>query len=157
MAYSLQIGSTGLDVYKLQYYINQILGQPNLKPMKEDGIYGQETSLAVAIFQYVYGLPVDGVVGTATWNRIIEEFKKITNPSTESGTSRILSVGSRGLGVEKVQTYLNELISPIPRLMVDGVYGNATRQAVASFQARNNLKADGIVGSITWNQIIRQL
>ena len=43
MAYTLQLGSNGIDVKKMQYYINQILAAPNLTPMEEDGIYGQKT------------------------------------------------------------------------------------------------------------------
>ena len=67
MAYTLQLGSNGIDVKKMQYYINQILAAPNLTPMEEDGIYGQKTEFAVAVFQYVYHLNVDGILGqTAT-------------------------------------------------------------------------------------------
>ena len=75
MAYTLQLGSNGIDVKKMQYYINQILAAPNLTPMEEDGIYGQKTEFAVAVFQYVYHLNVDGILGQTTWDKIIQEFK----------------------------------------------------------------------------------
>ena len=156
MAYTLTLGSNGLDVQKAQYYINQIIGQPNLQALVEDGVYGQKTEFGVAVFQYVYGLPVDGVLGNTTWNRMVQEFKSISKPGPEKATMRRnLSVGSSGLGVQKIQEYLNRLISPNPPLATDGRFGSGTRQAVMTFQATHGLKVDGIVGSDTWNRIIQ--
>ncbi len=156
MAYTLQLGSSGLDVQKAQYYINQILAQPNLPPLTEDGVYGQKTEFGVAVFQYVYGLPSDGVIGNTTWNQLIQQFKTISNPGPEKPTTtRSLSVGSSGLGVQKIQEYLNRLINPRPPLATDGKFGSNTRQAVMTFQAMQGLKADGVVGNDTWNRIIQ--
>ena len=104
MAYTLQLGSNGIDVKKMQYYINQILAAPNLTPMEEDGIYGQKTEFAVAVFQYVYHLNVDGIIGQATWDKIIQEFKNLPSPAMERNKStRTLRVGNIGLGVQKFQ------------------------------------------------------
>ena len=90
MAYTLQLGSNGIDVKKMQYYINQILAAPNLTPMEEDGIYGQKTEFAVAVFQYVYHLNVDGIIGQATWDKIIQEFKNLPSPAMERNKSCLL-------------------------------------------------------------------
>ena len=120
MAYALRVGSSGIDVKKMQYYLNQILGAPNLKPLVEDGVYGQATEFAVAVFQYLHQLSVDGVLGSNTWNRIVTEFKNLSAPAPETNkTSRTLSVGSVGLGVQKFQEYLNQIIAPIPLLSTD--------------------------------------
>lgn len=40
---------------------------------------------------------------------------------------------------------------------LDGVYGNNTRNAVASFQSRNGLSADGILGPLTWSRLMAQV
>lgn len=158
MAYTIRNGNSGIDVKKLQYYLNQILKQPNLKLMSEDGVYGKNTEFAVALFQYVYQLPVDGVVGTTTWNNIIEVFKGMSNVSKETNkSSRTLKVGNSGLAVQKFQGYLNYLVKVNPPLTTDGNFGQKTKQAVQKFQAMNNLSADGIIGNDTWDQIIKKL
>lgn len=40
-----------------------------------DGKFGAKTELAVSSFQHDQGLPVDGVVGKATWDKLIEQGK----------------------------------------------------------------------------------
>ena len=158
MAYALRVGSSGIDVKKMQYYLNQILGAPNLKPLVEDGVYGQATEFAVAVFQYLHQLSVDGVLGSNTWNRIVTEFKNLSVPAPETNkTSRTLGVGSVGLGVQKFQEYLNQIIAPIPLLNTDGNFGQNTRRAVQTFQALNGLNADGVIGTNTWDRVIQQL
>lgn len=158
MAYTLQLGSNGIDVNKMQYYINQILAAPNLTPMEEDGIYGQKTEFAVAVFQYVYHLNVDGILGQTTWDKIIQEFKNLPSPAVERNKStRTLRVGNVGLGVQKFQQYLNELIAPNPRLVVDGNFGQNTKRAVETFQALNGLTVDGVIGNNTWDRVINRL
>lgn len=42
----------------------------------------------------------------------------------------------------------------IPTLVADGIYGNATANAVRTFQRLFGLTVDGIIGRITWNRIV---
>ena len=46
-----------------------------------------------------------------------------------------------------IQTRLNETGA---QLVVDGIYGNATRNAIAAFQGKNGLVVDGTMGPKTW-------
>jgi peptidoglycan hydrolase-like protein with peptidoglycan-binding domain len=62
----LRIGSEGEAVSELQavlkllgYYTDTV-----------DGIYLESTAVAVSRFQQAAGLPVDGIAGSATWNRL---------------------------------------------------------------------------------------
>lgn len=55
----------------------------------------------------------------------------------------ILKLGSEGENVKKLQIKLS--VDPI------GKFGPKTDAAVKAFQSSNGLKADGIVGPITWN------
>lgn len=48
-----------------------------------------------------------------------------------------------------LQGALNTLLSPSPNLVVDGLYGPLTRDAVSKLQAKLGLKVDGLAGQIT--------
>jgi hypothetical protein len=67
-----------------------------------------------------------------------------------------LSVGSSGEAVRTIQTQLNSIASTysaIPKLKVDGVYGEATRTSVEKFQSIFNLPVTGVVDFATWYDI----
>ncbi len=68
-----------------------------------------------------------------------------------------LRVGSRGLDVQTIQTYLNRIRRNYPAIpaITDeaGVFGSSTNAAVTKFQSVFNLTADGIVGKSTWYKI----
>ena len=53
--------------------------------------------------------------------------------------------GSRGSHVQHVQRRLG--------ILADGIFGPATDAAVRDFQAANELRADGIVGPLTWGAL----
>lgn len=62
-----------------------------------------------------------------------------------------LRLGSRGTAVHDLQEALSWLgYHPGAH---DGQFGNATLQAVRSFQSARGLPADGVVGDITWRNI----
>lgn len=60
-----------------------------------------------------------------------------------------LRLGSRGPSVSALQSRLNAVLTPSPRLVADGFFGPNTAQAVKLFQQRNGLTADGVVGPKT--------
>lgn len=68
-----------------------------------------------------------------------------------------LRVGSTGLDVQTIQTYLGRIRRNYPAIpaITDeaGVFGDSTRAAVTKFQNIFNLSADGIVGKATWYKI----
>lgn len=63
--------------------------------------------------------------------------------------TELLRQGSVGPDVKKVQAELNRQLTPRPNLAVDGIFGSATRAAVAAFQRKAGLSPDGIVGPLT--------
>ena len=67
-----------------------------------------------------------------------------------------LSIGSRGSEVMKIQEQLNRISDNyplIPKVVPDGIFGEATQNAVRTFQRIFGLTPDGIVGSRTWYKI----
>src|SRR5690606_12765881 len=63
----------------------------------------------------------------------------------------LLKINSRGDAVELLQELLNEYGL---ELVVNGIFDEATEQAVRSFQNDHDLVADGIVYTKTWTKLI---
>lgn len=104
-----------------------------------DGVYGAKTREAVKAFQRKNGLTADGVVGPAT-------AKAMGISSTSTTTTSTSTKGD----VVSVKTYQQKLKSwGYYTGAVDGVKGAKTVSAVKSFQRKNGLTADGIVGNAT--------
>lgn len=100
------------------------------------GRFGPATEKAVRHFQRVRGLRPDGVVGPATWARLVITVRK----------------GSRGDAVRALQHSLRFAYGY--RIKIDGFFGNATRDAVRKFQGRFGLFRDGVAGSVTWRVLV---
>ncbi len=68
-----------------------------------------------------------------------------------------LRVGSSGLDVQTIQTYLNRIRRNYPAIpaITDeaGTFGDSTKNAVTRFQSIFGLSADGIVGKSTWYKL----
>jgi hypothetical protein len=64
---------------------------------------------------------------------------------------------SRGNNVKLIQERLNRIVRPTPLLQEDGIFGNATFNAVLQLQQQSNnvLVADGRVGRNTWEYLFR--
>ncbi|MFC4425092.1 N-acetylmuramoyl-L-alanine amidase [Deinococcus navajonensis] len=99
-----------------------------------DGSYGAGTASAVSAFQSGVGLTPDGVIGSATWERLI----------------RTVRQGDSGPAVQAAQ---GQLAARGYSVTVDGVFGPGTDTAVRSFQSSRGLSADGVVGPNTWHAL----
>ena len=128
---TLRRGNQGNKVVLLQYLLNRY--GYNLTP---DGIFGTRSYNAVIDFQRKNGLTVDGIVGRNTWNALL-------NPQ-----GKTIRLGDRSASTWYLQQMLLSKLYPIGE--IDGVFGNATLQAVRDFQSENGLGVDGIVGPNTW-------
>lgn len=161
-------GMSGIPVTTIQYYLS-IIAYFNgaLEPVPRSGTFGPETVLAVERFQGFYGLPVTGVVDTATWNtitRIYTETVASLPPGYEGTNAKLypgyfLTEGMRNDSVRDLQTYLTVIrqnIPQIPELSVTGYYGEQTRNAVEEFQRLFSLPVSGAVGPVTWANIANQ-
>ncbi|WP_026734117.1 peptidoglycan-binding domain-containing protein [Fischerella sp. PCC 9605] len=66
----------------------------------------------------------------------------------------VIKLGSNGIYVSAWQSFLKEAEYPIGA--VDGDFGKATDQATRSYQQRNGLQADGVVGNNTYSKAAPQ-
>ncbi|MGM0370265.1 MAG: peptidoglycan DD-metalloendopeptidase family protein [Bacillota bacterium] len=67
-----------------------------------------------------------------------------------NAVDRTLQNGMKGKDVRELQENLVMLGEPV---MIDGIFGSSTKQAVAKFQRKAGLPADGVVGNQTWDEL----
>ncbi len=85
---------------------------------------------------------------TATASAATYAYKSVQPTYTETAyAATVLKQGSRGDLVKKVQQRLKKW--GYYKGSVDGIFGSGTKKAVVSFQKKNGLAADGIIGSKT--------
>ena len=141
-------GCTGDAVKTLQEKLNA----KGFDSGNVDGIFGAKTYAAVTAFQKANGLGVDGIVGKLTWGKLYGVSHAMpVEPTTVVGRPMV-SYGSRGDAVRKLQEMLNALGYDCGS--VDGIFGSKTKAAVLAFQKANGLGADGIVGPLTWGKLV---
>ena len=165
----LREGDISAATELLQRRLNRISANfpaiPKIYPA--NGIFGASTTEAVKEFQRIFDLTPDGVVGPATWYRILYIYngiKRLSELNSEGLTlgeistqfPNLLQLGSTGTGVEVLQYYLayiSEFVPTVPSVLIDGVFGAETDTAVRAFQSTYGLPRDGIVGEVTWREL----
>lgn len=164
---TLEIGSSGNDVRTLQLRLNRVANNypaiPKIYPV--NGIFGVSTEEAVRAFQEQFDLAVDGRVGKATWYQLVRIYggvKRLSELQSEGISPEevalkypgVLMLGMSGEYVRILQYVMNVISqsnSAVPPVAEDGIFGEATENAVISFQKNYGLTPDGIVGEDTWN------
>lgn len=68
---------------------------------------------------------------------------------SSSGAATYMSVGDTGDNVKNLQKLLIQLGYNLGKGGADGIFGEATKQAVMDFQKKKNLVVDGLAGKIT--------
>ena len=134
---SLQVLDSGDDVKALQ----------RLLKITSDGQFGAITKNAVMGFQRAHRLSVDGVVGPATWQALLNPGGTDVQVPAFPGPLRR---GSSGIAVRALQ---QRLIARGWKLTLDGVFGPGTDEVVRAFQREKHLQVDGVVGPQTWRAI----
>lgn len=159
---TLRSGSTGEPVRQVQamlslmgYYAGDI-----------DGLYQEATAAAVSQFQTAAGLSADGIVGPATWQKLLPAVsdtaapERPTSPETEASSETpsavslpTLRLDDYGPAVANLQNYLKDL--ELYSGPIDGIFGEQTQAAVERLQQQGDIEVDGIVGPATWALILR--
>ena len=88
----------------------------------------------------------------AIGEQLYAQYGKQGNANPYEVPSRLIRYNSRGNDVRWVQFQLNRWGA---HLVIDGIFGNKTLEAVKAFQAEHNLDVDGIVGPLTCVELAR--
>jgi peptidoglycan hydrolase-like protein with peptidoglycan-binding domain len=154
----LQEGSTGSAVTKLQQ---------RLKTLKfytgaVDGKFGANTKAAVIKFQQSKAVQfndvtVDGIVGYVTEAAIqrdiwLSQRQPIQQGSQGKDVQLLQQILEKADDINKDQGQWN-VPGGFGVGRVDGVFGATTKAAVIKFQQVQKLKADGVVGTLTWDRL----
>ncbi len=166
---TLSLGNSGIEVQQVQRRLNRISSNypaiPKIYPV--DGVFGLDTENAVKVFQEVFDLTPDGIVGKSTWYKIYliyNSVKKLSELNSEglqytdveTQYVKELTQGNRGVGVSVLQyflTYISRFVESVEPLEIDGDFGSATRDSVRSFQKTYGLPETGVVDLLTYNTI----
>ena len=167
----LRLGSGGDEVRTLQLRLNRISDNyPSIpKIALPDGVFSFDTEAAVKRFQEIFGLTPDGIVGNATWYKILflyNAVKRLNELDSEGITLSEVTqqfpgatvLGDTGDSVRNIQyllAYLEQFYSEIPPVQFDGIYGPATENAVKAFQALFELPVTGEVDLATYDALYR--
>lgn len=108
---------------------------------KVDGRFDGDVARVVRRHQRLTGLPVSGRVDRRAWVSLLAR-----------GQAPLLKEGSAEDAVRRLQ---RSLVATGARLRVTGVLDRATSRAVATYQRRVGLTADGVVAPDTWAALRR--
>jgi peptidoglycan hydrolase-like protein with peptidoglycan-binding domain len=135
----VQNGNQGHPIRALQFLL-----RAHGHNLAVDGMFGPATEAAVKAFQIGKGMTADGIVTPQTWSALIIQVKK----------------GSYGDAVRGVQEEFQfRSGEPGKGLKVDGIFGPQTDSTVRGFQHALALDipsviVDGIVGPVTWQALV---
>ena len=166
--YPIIPGDRGDAVAIIQTSLNEIgTNYPAIPRINVDGIYGENTENAVRTFQRIFGLTPDGIVGLATWYRIVYLYVGIRRLAELNSRGQQLygesfeytgtvQSGDTGLKVTVAQymlSVLSEFYYTIPFVDADGVFGTNTENAVKAFQRTFGLPVTGVITAGVWNKM----
>lgn len=165
----LKVGTTSDDVKTIQEQLNRIGKNypaiPKIVPV--NGVFDKTTEEAVKVFQSVFNLTADGIVGKSTWYKISQIYvgiKKLGELESEGESipipptppSKVIKLGSKGDIVKLAQFFLaciSVFYDAIPPVDITGNFDKSTENAVISFQKFFGLTPDGIIGEKTWAKL----
>ena len=159
------VQTCALPICTVQYYL-AFLGYflPEQPQIALTGRFDDNTRDAVYTFQSRYGLPVDGIVGRDTWNRLLNVYDQLLrdlpqdyqNYIEQVYPGRFLVLGDEGRAVRQLQENIRAIAArdpAIPTVEVDGVFGPATQRAVLALQRQQGIDQSGAVGPVLWTRV----
>lgn len=150
-------------IMEVQRYLHAIaLMNGKIPVVIPNGVYGNETRMAVMAFQREYNLKETGTVDSVTWNKIVEIYKGFFHsapepyPAFPSGKF-VCEEGACGQLVYVIQAMLygmGQSYDNFPKINVCGHFNVETKDIVANFQKFCGLPQNGMVDCATWNMLV---
>lgn len=134
-----------------------------LVPVIPDGIYGPETTRAVAAFQRRYGLAESGQADSGTWARIVDAFSRRAmlvlpaaplRPVWQPGQT--IAPGERNLQLYLLQGMLlalRRVYPDLPALRATGIHDAPSVRALRWLQEKSGLRRDGVWTQVEWTHL----
>ncbi|MEW1905185.1 peptidoglycan-binding protein [Streptomyces sp. NPDC086147] len=127
----LQQGATGNNVASLQFLLRQ-----QGRSVTANAEFDAQTRSAVTSYQQSQGLVADGIVGPATWSRLVVA---VSPGSAQASAVRALQFQLRKHGHD---------------IAADGIFGERTSTAVQDYKAQHQLTGGTTVGPTTWQHLL---
>lgn len=150
-------------IFNLQKYLRAIsfvderISRPPL-----DGIFDSATEESVRSFQNAYGVGSNGLVDKTTWDAIYNEYRALDTlielpffPSTPKNYAARPGEESAFVGI--IQVILRELSSVydlFAAVEVNGIYNEATENAIRELQRASGLKITGELDKPTYKRLL---
>lgn len=163
----LQEGDNEPYIRTLNYLLNTVSYFDSSIPFLDlkGTLFNNNTKQVVMSFQKKYGLPATGIVDAPTWKILREVYEQtLKNIPSEYYTvinefypGRFLSKGMTGDSIINLQRFLYMICKKtgnIPGIVVNGQFDTLTEQSVKSIQNLKGLTPDGVVGPVTWYNIV---
>ena len=153
----------GQPVRSLQTML-QVLAERDARytPIIPDGVYSAQTMAAVSNFQQNHGLPVTGITNQETWEAIVAEYEPALTHVDQAQVMEIILNPNEVIRRGQRSPYL--YIAQAILLVLSQVYGTGmptqsgildetTADALATFQALNDLPMTGELDKVTWKHL----
>lgn len=165
---AVRLGDVGDAVVAVQRSLNEIsTNYPSIPAVTVDGIFGENTENSVKTMQSIFNLTPDGVVGLATWYKLVYLYVGIRRLAELNSRGQqfygipfeyknVISIGDRGENVSIIQymlTSLSEFYYEIPFTDIDGIFGESTQAAIRAFQRIFSLPVNGVITERVWNEL----
>ncbi|MDY5730450.1 MAG: peptidoglycan-binding domain-containing protein [Eubacteriales bacterium] len=179
---SLRRNDSGTSVYEMQFALNKL----GFLKGDLDSTFGKSTEAALKKFQKKYKLSADGVAGDGTLRLLYEkanisvtgkvlskaELEKQSQPNNNNNNNnknnpapkqsiQTATIPNASLRNGDDNQYVKEMQIALQTLnyldgTADGIFGNATEDALKKFQKRYKLSADGVAGKKTLEQLYKK-
>lgn len=160
------IPTSGQSVRSLQTFLRVISNYYKNAPIViPDGIYGEQTKLAVTAFQNAFGLPETGEVDYQCWIKIVAVYDQVIILTKEPEKIQLISKkkldivpGTKGPHIIAVKGVLNAIGSQYSNLnpmVPSDTHEGESVEMVSYLQKIFAIEPTGTIDIYTWGQISR--
>lgn len=151
----------------VQYFLNVLSAYYESIPAVDiNGMLDSQTRRAIMEFQKTFELPITGIIDDESWLEMYSSVEGILRTIPPSAIAlpallypdEVFREGSEGPDVYIMQQFLlfiSTVISDIPSVVPDGIFGPETTEAVTAFQNLYGIEPNGIINENTWDEIVR--